>query len=130
MKETKKSIQAVLTTVAKWLGYFMGTCDGLLIILVIFMAIDCITDFMCAVVDKKFSIKAGFKYIGQKVSILMYIGIASALDSKIGGTNDVLRTKIICSRIFYESFAVIENIEHLGLPIPEKLKVMLKQLLT
>ena len=40
MKEFWTSIQMVLTAVGGWLGWFLGGCDGLLIALCLFMAVD------------------------------------------------------------------------------------------
>lgn len=128
MKEFWASIQMVLTTVGGWLGWFLGGCDGLLIALIIFMAVDYVTGVMCAVVDKRLSSTVGFKGIFKKVLILMLVGIAHMLDAAVIGTGSVLRTAIIFFYLSNEGVSLLENATHLGLPVPEKLKAVLQQL--
>ena len=128
MKEFWASIQMVLTAVGGWLGWFLGGCDGLLIALIIFMAVDYVTGVMCAVVDKRLSSTVGFKGIFKKVLILMLVGIAHMLDAAVIGTGSVLRTAIIFFYLSNEGVSLLENATHLGQPVPEKLKAVLQQL--
>lgn len=128
MKEFWNVIQMVFTAVGGWLGYFLGGYDGLLYALVVFMVMDYITGVMCAVSDKKLSSAVGFKGICRKVLILMLVGIANLLDVQVIGTGAVLRTAVIFFYLSNEGVSLLENAAHLGLPIPEKLKVILAQL--
>ena len=128
MKEFWNSIQFVFTVVGGWLGYFLGGYDGLLYALVVFMVMDYITGVMCAISDKKLSSAVGFKGICRKVLILMLVGIANLLDVEVIGTGAVLRTAVIFFYLSNEGVSLLENAAHLGLPIPEKLKVVLAQL--
>ncbi len=128
MKEFWNMIQFVITAIGGWLGYFLGGCDGLLIALVVFVAADYATGVMCAVSDKKLSSEVGFKGICRKVLIFILVGIANILDVQVIGTGSVLRTAVIFFYISNEGVSLLENAGHLGLPIPEKLKLVLKQL--
>ena len=128
MKEFWNSIQLVFAAIGGWLGYFLGGCDGLLIALLVFVIADYITGFMCAIVDIKLSSEVGFKGIFKKVLIFILVGIANILDVAILGTGSVLRTAIIFFYISNEGVSLMENASCLGLPIPEKLKAVLKQL--
>ena len=128
MKEFWNGIQIVFTMIVGWLGYFLGGCDGLLIALVIFVVMDYISGVMCAVADKNLSSEVGFKGICRKVLIFILVGIANILDVQVIGTGSVLRTAIIFFYISNEGVSLLENAAHLGLPVPEKLKVVLKQL--
>lgn len=128
MKEFWNTIQLIFTAVGGWLGYFLGGCDGLLIALVVFVVIDYITGVMCAVADKKLSSEVGFKGICRKVLIFLLVGIANILDVQVIGTGSVLRTAVIFFYISNEGVSLVENAAHLGLPVPEKLKVVLEQL--
>ena len=128
MKEFWNSIQFVFTVVGGWLGYFLGGYDGLLYALIVFMVMDYITGVMCAVSDKTLSSAVGFKGICRKVIILMLVGIANLLDVEVIGTGAVLRTAVIFFYLSNEGVSLVENAAHLGLPIPEKLKVVLAQL--
>ena len=128
MKEFWNTIQMVFTAVGGWLGYFLGGCDGLLVALVVFAAVDYITGVMCAVADKKLSSEVGFKGICRKVLIFLLVGIANILDMQVIGTGSVLRTAVIFFYISNEGVSLLENAAHLGLPIPEKMKAVLEQL--
>ena len=128
MKEFWNTIQVVIAGIGGWLGYFLGGCDGLLIALVVFVVVDYITGVMCAVADKKLTSEVGFKGICRKVLIFLLVGIANILDVQVIGTGSVLRTAVIFFYISNEGISLTENAAHLGLPIPEKLKVVLEQL--
>ena len=121
-------IQAAITAIGGWLGYFLGGMDGMLIALLVFMAIDYITGVMCAIADKNLSSQIGFKGICKKVLILMLVGIAHIVDTKVVGTGSALRGAVICFYLSNEGLSLLENAAHLGLPIPDKLKDVLSQL--
>lgn len=128
MKEFWNGVQVVFTVIGGWLGYFLGGCDGLIVTLVVFVVMDYVTGVMCAIADKNLSSEVGFKGICRKVLIFILVGIANILDVQIIGTGSVLRTAIIFFYISNEGVSLLENASHLGLPVPEKLKVVLKQL--
>lgn len=128
MKEFWNTIQVIFTGVGGWLGWFLGGCDGLIYALILFVVVDYITGVMCAVADKKLSSEVGFKGICRKVLIFLLVGIGHILDTQIIGTGSVLRTAVIFFYLSNEGVSLIENAAHLGLPIPEKLKVVLEQL--
>lgn len=128
MKEFWNLCQFLFTAAGGWLGYFLGGCDGLLIALVIFAVADYITGVMCAVSDKKLSSEVGFKGICRKVIIFMLVGIAHIIDVNVIATGSVLRTAVIFFYLSNEGVSLLENAGHLGLPIPEKLKIVLEQL--
>ena len=128
MKEFWNTIQIIFTGVGGWLGYFLGGCDGLLYALVVFVVVDYITGVMCAINNKTLSSAVGFKGICRKVLIFLLVGIANVLDVQVIGTGSVLRTAVIFFYISNEGISLLENVGHLGLPIPEKIKVVLEQL--
>ena len=128
MKEFWNLCQFLFTAAGGWLGYFLGGCDGLLIALVLFAVADYITGVMCAVSDKKLSSEVGFKGICRKVIIFMLVGIAHIIDVNVIATGSVLRTAVIFFYLSNEGVSLLENAGHLGLPIPEKLKIVLEQL--
>ena len=128
MKEFWNLCQFLFTAAGGWLGYFLGGCDGLLIALIIFAVADYITGVMCAVSDKKLSSAVGFKGICRKVIIFMLVGVAHIIDVNVIATGSVLRTAVIFFYLSNEGVSLLENAGHLGLPIPEKLKIVLEQL--
>jgi toxin secretion/phage lysis holin len=128
MKEFWNSIQLVFAAVGGWLGYFLGGCDGLLYALIAFVVIDYITGVMCAISDHTLSSAVGFKGICRKVLIFLLVGIANVLDVQVIQTGSVLRTAVIFFYISNEGVSLLENATHLGLPVPDKIKVVLEQL--
>lgn len=128
MKEFWNLIQLIFAAIGGWLGYFLGGCDGLLFALVVFAVVDYITGVMCAISDKKLSSQVGFKGICRKVIIFMLVGIAHMIDVNVIATGSILRTAVIFFYLSNEGVSLLENAGHLGLPIPEKLKVVLEQL--
>lgn len=124
----KYGASKLFAAVGGWLGYFLGGCDGLLYALLAFVVIDYITGVMCAIADKNLSSEVGFKGICRKVLIFLLVGIANVLDVQVIGTGSVLRTAVIFFYISNEGVSLLENVAHLGLPVPEKIKTVLEQL--
>ena len=133
MKEVWNRIQAALTVVGAFLGWFLGGFDGFLYALITFVAIDYITGVLCAIIDKNLCSKIGARGIFKKVLIFTLVGVAHVLDTNVigvvGNTDaNILRTAVIFFYISNEGISILENAAHIGLPIPEKLKDVLKQL--
>lgn len=128
MKEFWNTIQLIFTGIGGWLGYFLGGWDGLLYALIAFVAIDYVTGVMCAISNHTLSSEVGFKGICRKVLIFLFVGIGSILDAHVIGSGSVLRTAVIFFYISNEGVSILENAARLGLPVPEKIKVVLEQL--
>ncbi len=128
MKEFWNTIQVIFTAIGGWLGYFLGGCDGLLYALIAFVVIDYITGVMSAINGHRLSSSVGFKGICRKVLIFLLVGSANILDVHVIGTGSVLRTAVIFFYISNEGVSLMENAAHLGLPVPEKIKLVLEQL--
>ena len=109
MKEFWNAIQMVFTAIGGWLGYFFGSCDGLVVALVVFVVVDYLTGVMCAISEKKLSSEVGFRGICRKVLIFILVGIANILDVQVIGTGSVLRTAIIFFYISNEGISLLEN---------------------
>ena len=108
MKELWNTAQVIFAAIGGWLGYFLGGCDGLLIALVVFVAVDYVTGVMCAISDKKLSSEVGFKGICRKVLIFLLVGIANILDVQVIGTGSVLRTAVIFFYLSNEGVSLLE----------------------
>ena len=128
MKEFWLMIQAVFTGLGGWIGYYLGGCDGLLYALIAFVIVDYLTGVMCAIADKKLSSNVGFKGICRKVLIFLLVGIANIIDVQVIGQIGILRTAVIFFYISNEGLSIVENAAVLGLPIPNELRNVLKQL--
>lgn len=114
--------------VEAFLDWFLGGFDDLLYILLIFMAVDYLTGVLCAISERKLSSEIGFKGIMRKVLILILGGIAHALDVYLLKNGSAIRTTTMFFYVSNEGISLLENAARLGLPVPEKLKDVLKQL--
>ena len=122
-----------MTIAGGFVGWFLGGFDGFLYALITFVAIDYITGVLCAIIDKNLCSKIGAIGIFKKVLIFVLVGVGHVLDTNvlgvIGNTDaNVLRTAVIFFYLSNEGISILENATHIGLPIPEKLKDVLKQL--
>lgn len=130
MKAIWAWIQTALTVIGGFLGWFLGGLDGFLYALITFVAIDYLTGVICAIVDSKLSSEIGAKGILKKVLIFAMVGLAQILDTQVLKNPDggAIRTAVIFFYLSNEGISILENAGHIGLPIPEKLKTILKQL--
>ena len=121
-------IQIAITAIGGWLGYFVGGMDGMLIALIVLMSLDYISGVMCAIADRKLSSAVGFKGICKKVLILMLVGVANVVDVHVIGSGNALRGAVVCFYLSNEGLSLLENVAHIGLPVPDKLREALAQL--
>lgn len=128
MKELWNVIQIGLVAVGAWLGWFLGGMDGLIYAMLVFVIADYATGVMCAISDKHLSSEIGFKGICKKVLIFVLIGVANLIDIYIIKSGSMLRTATIFFYLSNEGISLLENAAHLGLPVPQKIKDILKQL--
>ena len=96
--------------------------------LITFVVIDYITGVMCAIVSKNLSSEIGFKGLFRKVLIFMLVGIANVIDMQIIGAGSALRVAVIFFYLSNEGISILENAAFLGVPIPDELKKVLKQI--
>ena len=110
------------------LGEYLGSFDSLMYALMAFIVTDYITGLLCAIVERNLSSEIGFRGICHKVFILMLVGVANVIDVHVIGGGCVLRSAVIFFYISNEGISIIENAARIGLPVPEKLTNILKQL--
>lgn len=128
MKELWNTLQLVLAAVGAYLGWFLGGMDGLIYAMLVFVIADYATGVMCAISDRHLSSETGFKGICKKIFIFVLIGVANLIDIYIIKSGSMLRTATIFFYLSNEGISLLENAAHLGLPVPKKIKDILKQL--
>jgi len=121
-------IKVTVASIGGFLGDFLGGLDGLIYLLIIFIVLDYITDVMVAVVNKKLSSKIGFRGIFKKISILLLVALCHALDTYLLKSNSTIKTAVILFYLSNEGISLLENYTAIGLPVPKKIKDILKQL--
>ena len=120
----KAALAAVLT-----LGAFLfGKWEGLMLALIGFIVFDYITGVIVAVVNKELSSEIGAKGIAKKFLMLLIVAVANIVDVNVIGEGSALKTVAILFYITNECISIIENAALLGVPVPEKLVDVLKQL--
>ena len=128
MKDIVNTIQIVIAAAGGYIGYFLGGWDGFLYALVAFVVIDYLTGVMVAILEKRLSSKVGFRGIFKKVLLFSLVSIGHIIDSKLIQTGSGIRTAVIFFYLSNEGISIIENAAKIGLPIPDKLRSVLKQL--
>ena len=124
----KLDCKIVFAEIGAVLGIFLGGVDGMLKALIIFAIVDYITGVLAAIIEHKLNSEIGFKGITKKVLLFMIVGVAHCLDVYVIGSASVCRSTVALFYIANEGLSIIENGARCGLPIPEKLKVILEQL--
>jgi toxin secretion/phage lysis holin len=132
MKYSQPSIlrypQILITVFGGFVGWFLGDFNGFLYTLAVFAALDYITGVIQAVFTKTLSSQVGLKGIIRKLFIFILVGVGHIIDTQLlGEAAHPVRTLIIFFFIGNEGISLLENIEKLGIPIPEKLKAILAQ---
>lgn len=128
MKKMEKVFNSIVAVIATFFTYLFGGWDIALIVLVAFMVLDYATGMMWAYIQKTLNSQIGFRGLIKKCMILVVLIIAVLLDRMINSGTAVFRTLVCYFYIANEGISLLENVSHLGLPIPNKLKNALQQL--
>jgi len=128
LKDLINTLQLIFTAIGGYIGWFLGGYDGLVLALVAFVAIDYITGLMVAVVEEKLSSGIGFRGIFKKVLIFALVGIGHTIDLYLIEKGSAVRTAVIFFYLSNEGLSIMENAAKVGLPIPEKLRVVFTEL--
>ena len=106
----------------------LGGMDNLLSALIIFIVINCIADIFVAVTEKKRHPKVFLlKNILKKAAIFILIIISNTVGTIIE-SNYAIRSAVILFYISNEGLAILENLNRLGVPLPQILVEILNQL--
>ena len=112
----------------------LGGWDALLRVLVWMMAADYASGVIVAVMGRSrktdyggLSSKVGAAGILRKGLMLMVVLAAALLDSAMGDTNAMCRDAACWFYIANEGLSLMENLGLMGVPFPEKLKLLLGQ---
>ncbi|KRM88458.1 phage holin family protein [Liquorilactobacillus vini] len=122
------TINSWFSLLGAFAGWFWGEMNGLLNVLLIFIAIDYLTGSLYAISQKQLSSEIGFQGLTRKLLILILIGCANLLDVYLLQHGSSLKNATICFYLSNEGLSLLENTAKLGLPLPSKLKAVLLQL--
>lgn len=125
---TKFNFKLALGEVGAIIGFFIGGADGLIKALIVFAIVDYITGVAAAAIEHRLNSEIGFKGITKKLLLFCIVGVAHILDLYVLGIGAVCRSAVVLFYIANEGLSIIENVARCGLPIPDKLKIILEQL--
>lgn len=128
MKELLAINKVLFSAIGGLIGSIFGEVDGVLYALFIFLIIDYVTGIFAAVVEKQLSSSIGFRGIFKKIAILFLVSIGHMIDTAIIKQGGTIRTMVIFFYLSNEGLSILENTVRIGLPIPEKLQAILKQI--
>lgn len=114
--------------VGGFIGRYIGGFDGAIYALLVFVVVNYVTGVFVAIILRKFSSEIGLKGICKKVLIFILVGIGYAVDTYVIGQQGTLRTAVIFFYLANEGIGIIKNCTKVGLPIPQKLRKILKEL--
>ena len=121
-------IDSVAGTIGAVLGFMYGEVTGLFWALVAFMVLDYISGILAPISVRKLSSKVGFKGIAKKLLILVFVSVGHITDTYVLGGVPVAMTAVILFYIANEGISIVENATELGLPVPQKIKNVLRQI--
>lgn len=128
-----KAIKA-LAAVGGAVAGALGGWDALLRVLVWMMAADYLSGVIVALMGRSrkteyggLSSKVGAAGILRKGLMLMVVLAAALLDSAMGDANAMCRDAACWFYIANEGLSLLENLGLMGVPFPEKLKLLLGQ---
>ncbi|HEM3524448.1 MULTISPECIES: holin family protein [Streptococcus] len=128
MKELLTLNKILFSMIGGLIGSLFGELDGILYALLVFIIIDYLTGIFAAVVEKQLSSSIGFRGIFKKIAILFLVSLGHLIDTAIIRQGGTIRTMVIFFYLSNEGLSILENTVRIGLPIPEKLQAILKQI--
>ncbi|HEM5202278.1 phage holin family protein [Streptococcus suis] len=128
MKELLTLNKILFSMIGGLIGSLFGELDGILYALLVFIIIDYLTGIFAAVVEKQLSSSIGFRGIFKKIAILFLVSLGHMIDTAIIKQGGTIRTMVIFFYLSNEGLSILENTIRIGLPIPEKLQAILKQI--
>ncbi|HFR3572839.1 TPA: holin family protein [Streptococcus suis] len=128
MKELLTLNKILFSMIGGLIGSLFGELDGILYALLVFIIIDYLTGIFAAVVEKQLSSSIGFRCIFKKIAILFLVSLGHLIDTAIIKQGGTIRTMVIFFYLSNEGLSILENTVRIGLPIPEKLQAILKQI--
>ncbi|HEM5992043.1 TPA: phage holin family protein [Streptococcus suis] len=128
MKELLTLNKILFSMIGGLIGSLFGELDGILYALLVFIILDYLTGIFAAVVEKQLSSSIGFRGIFKKIAILFLVSLGHMIDTAIIKQGGTIRTMVIFFYLSNEGLSILENTVRIGLPIPEKLQAILKQI--
>jgi toxin secretion/phage lysis holin len=118
----------IISIIGTWFMFLIGGWQLLLTILIVFMVIDIVTGIIKALIKRKLDSKIGYKGFLKKATIMIVIIFANWLDMLTTTNVPVFKTLAIYFYIGMEGLSILENLNHIGVPIPKAISKYINQL--
>ena len=107
---------------------FYGTPDSWFYAVIALVILDYITGVCAAIHSRELSSEIGAKGIAKKITTFAVISLAHILDEYVLKDGGAIQTMTSIFYIVNESISILENAIRTGLPVPEKLKNIIRSL--
>ena len=124
----RESINLGVGALGGVIGWLFGSPNSFFYALIVFMFVDYFSGVIAAGVKKQVSSDIGYTGIMKKLCIFMIVAVANVVDASIINAGGAIRNAAIFFYLSNEGISILENVVAIGLPVPEKLKVILKQI--
>lgn len=112
----------------KIIHIFFGVPDSWLYAVITLVVLDYITGVCAAIHGGDLSSEIGAKGIAKKMAVFAVISLAHILDEYVLKEGGTIQTVTSIFYITNESISVLENVIRTGLPVPERLKSVIKSI--
>ena len=123
----KNITNSIFSMIASGFIYLLGGWDISIKVLIMFMIIDYMTGMISAIKNKELSSKIGSFGIVKKCLMLVLVAVAVEVD-ELTGQSGMFRTIVIYFYVGNEGISILENLVECEIKVPEKLKLILKQI--
>lgn len=119
LKENMDALPIIFTAGATGVTAIFGGWDTVFQVFIILMILDMITGVFKGFKEKNFSSKRMREGFVTKFGYIIVIVIATQFDRLMPANAPLLRTLALWFYIFVEGLSIIENLAHMGVPIPQ-----------
>ena len=119
-------VKALTTFFGACAVYALGGIDTMMIVLLIFMALDYATGLMKSFIKKELSSEVGYAGIMKKVGTLIAVIVAHQMDKVDPTHSQMFRNVVVTFFIANEGVSLVENLAIIGVPVPSIMKRALK----
>lgn len=120
-------VKGLIAMVGGGIIYWLGGLDRLLSALLVVIVLDYLTGILKAIHSRELSSEVGFRGIAKKVLCLAVVALAFVVETMTAGALP-LREIVILFFVANEGLSILENAAGAGLPIPARLREVLRQL--
>lgn len=121
-------IQALYYNLLKLLSWFLGSLDGPVQALIVFVIIDLFMSLLLAYINKDFKTYINKKIVCKKVCLFLVVGLSHIVDVYLVDFMNGFRTITILFYIVCEGIEILDKIIKTGLPVPKPLITFLKKI--